>query len=104
MKFRYIGGVQDVAVVLPTRTLEVSSGELVELTDAEAAQLDDHPDWTADAGSAQGGDVDELDGLNKPELVARAEAAGLDTGGTRAALLERLRGAEITTTTTTQEG
>lgn len=99
-RYRYVGGVQDVAVVLPTRTLEVTTGDVVDLTDAEAARLDEHPDWTADTD----GPVDDLEGLTKPELVARAEAAGLSTSGTRSALLERLRGAEITTTTTTQEG
>lgn len=35
-------------------------------------------------------DDDNLESLKKDELVARAEAAGLDTSGTKADLIERL--------------
>lgn len=34
--------------------------------------------------------ADELTGLNKPELAALAEAAGVDPEGTKAELVERL--------------
>jgi len=35
---------------------------------------------------------DDLDDLSKARLIDRAEAAGLSTSGTKAELLERLRG------------
>jgi hypothetical protein len=38
MLYRYTGGVRQVAVVLPTRTLEVSAGELVERRRARGRQ------------------------------------------------------------------
>lgn len=103
MQYRYIGGVQEVAVVLPTRTLEVTTGDVVELDELEAAKLDAHPDWTpADAETDTGTEL-ELDRLRKPELVELAAARGLDTSGTRDALIERLHAGTVTTTTPSQE-
>jgi hypothetical protein len=102
MQYRYTGGVQEVAVVLPTRTLEVTTGDVVELDELEAAKLDAHPDWTpADAETA--GDELELDALRKPELIELAAARGVDPAGTRDALIERLSAATVTTTNTSQE-
>ena len=102
MLYRYTGGVRHVAVVLPTRTLEVSTGELVDVDELEAERLDAHPDFTP-ADAALAGDELELDALRKPELIELAVARGVDPSGTRAALIERLHAATVTTTTTSQE-
>lgn len=102
MLYRYTGGVRHVAVVLPTRTLEVSTGELVDVDELEAERLDAHPDFTP-AGDEPAGVELELDALRKPELIELAVARGVDPSGTRAALIERLHAATVTTTTTSQE-
>ena len=104
MLYRYTGGVREVAVVLPTRTLEVSTGELVDVDELEAERLDAHPDFTPAAGAPAGDELElELDALRKPELIELAVARGVDPSGTRAALIERLHAATVTTTTTSQE-
>lgn len=102
MLYRYVGGVREVAVVLPTRTLEVTTGDVVDVDELEAERLDAHPDWTP-AGDEPAGDELELDDLRKPELIELAVARGVDPAGTRAALIERLRAATVTTTNTSQE-
>ena len=106
MLYRYTGGVRHVAVVLPTRTLEVSTGELVDVDELEAERLDAHPDFTPAGGAPAGVELErelELDDLRKPELIELAVARGVDPSGTRAALIERLHAATVTTTTTSQE-
>lgn len=92
MLFRYSGGVQYVSVVLPGRVLDVTSGDVVDLTDDEVAALADHPDW-------EPADAVPLADLTKPELVELAELTGVDTSGTKADLVDRL-----TPTIPAQEG
>lgn len=104
MLYRYTGGVQEVAVVLPTRTLEVTTGELVDVDELEAERLDAHPDFTPAGDEPAGVELEiEIDDLRKPELIELAIARGVDPSGTRAALIERLHAATVTTTTTPQE-
>lgn len=100
MQYRYSGGVQNVSVVLPSRVLDVTSGDVVDLTADEAARLDAHPDWAP----ATAEPVVELEALRRPELVELAAQAGLDTAGTRADLIERLGASATTTTPAPQEG
>ncbi len=48
-KLQYVGGVQAVDVVLPTRVLSVAAGDVIDVTADEAARLADHPDFVAPA-------------------------------------------------------
>jgi hypothetical protein len=97
MQYRYTGGIQDVSVVFADRVLDVHTGDVVDLTDDEAALMDPHPDWQpADAAPAA-----PIDELRKGQLVELAAQAGLDTTGTRADLIARLTADETPNPTTT---
>lgn len=95
MQHRYHGGVQEVSVVFPDRVLEAVSGEVYDLTDAEAAAIADHPEWTAVDAPAD----TPLASMKRAELVELAGSAGVDTTGTKADLIARLTADEPTTTT-----
>lgn len=45
------------------------------------------------AADTQADESDDLGGLSKADLQARAEELGLETGGTKAELIERIQGA-----------
>lgn len=72
------------------------------LVDDAPQASQDGPSDAGDQGAAEdmpGPDADQdgphengLDELSKPELVAEAEAQGLPTSGTKASLIDRLRG------------
>lgn len=73
MKFRYIGGVQSVDVVLGETVLTVASGETVDVTGEHAKRLEAHPEFvkvkgkgsssssSADETTTTDPDPDELD-------------------------------------------
>ncbi len=52
MKFRYIGGVQSVDVVLGETVLTVAAGETVEVTGPNAKRLEAHPEFVKVKGSS----------------------------------------------------
>lgn len=54
------------------------------------ASPDTYSASATDAATTENVDEPSLDDLTKAELVERAEAAGLDTSGTKAELVERL--------------
>lgn len=45
-RFRYVGGPQQISVVLPERSVTVSAGDTITVSAAEAKRLADHPDFT----------------------------------------------------------
>jgi hypothetical protein len=103
MQYRYTGGVQEVSVVFPDRVLDVHTGDVVELTDAEVDALGAaHPDWQPAEPAAP------IAGLKRAELVELADEAGVDSTGTRSDLIARLTAATPTTPSNTdpasQEG
>lgn len=81
MELRYIGGIQTVTVVFPERTINVATGDVVDLSDTEVALLTGHPDWVPVAALAD---------LKRSELVELAELAGVATTGTKTDLIARL--------------
>lgn len=52
-KLTYVGGVQAVDVVLPTRVVSVAAGDEFDVSADEAARLADHPDFVAPAKPAK---------------------------------------------------
>lgn len=99
MQYRYTGGVQEVSVVFPDRVLDVHTGDVVDLSDVEADAIAGHPDWQPVGGASDG----DLASLRKAELVELADAAGVDTTGTRSDLIARLTAATPTTTPSTTD-
>jgi hypothetical protein len=66
----------------------VAYGETVVIEDPDLADnLSEQDCWEAQGGG-------NLAALKKPELVELAEAAGLDTSGTKAQIIERLQAAK----------
>jgi hypothetical protein len=89
MEYRYKGGSQNLAL----GRRRVASGDVIDLSDDEAAALADHPDW-------EPADAVPLADLTKSELVELADMTGVPTSGTKADLIERL----TPTTIPAQEG